>query len=70
VCVCVCVCVCLDTQTEGETNSALGGCDIYRVGQNHIWGIYGILRKEITKNTVIYGAYIRFWPTLDIYYKP
>jgi hypothetical protein len=26
--------------------------------------MYGILNREITKYTVIYGAYIRFWPTL------
>ena len=28
--------------------------------------IYGISGREITKYTVIYGVYIRFWPTLDI----
>ena len=28
--------------------------------------IYGILGREITKYTVIYGVYIRFWPTLMI----
>jgi hypothetical protein len=27
--------------------------------------IYGIFGREITKYTVIYGAYIRFWPTLQ-----
>jgi hypothetical protein len=27
---------------------------------------YGIFGREITKNTVIYGVYIRFWPTLAI----
>jgi hypothetical protein len=42
---------------------------IYRVDQNHIFNrciqcIYGIFGREITKNTVIYGACIRFWPTL------
>ena len=26
--------------------------------------IYGIFGWEITKYTVMYGAYIRFWPTL------
>jgi hypothetical protein len=25
---------------------------------------YGIFGREITKYTVIYGVYIRFWPTL------
>jgi hypothetical protein len=28
--------------------------------------IYGILGREITKYTVIYSVYIRFWPTLHI----
>ena len=28
--------------------------------------IYGIFGREITKYTVIYGVYIRFWPTLRI----
>ena len=37
-----------------------------RVGQNHIpiRCIYGILGREITKYTIIYGVYKRFWPTL------
>jgi len=26
--------------------------------------IYGILGRNITKYTVIYGEYVRFWPTL------
>ena len=26
--------------------------------------LYGIFGREITKYTVIYGVYIRFWPTL------
>ena len=26
--------------------------------------IYGIFGREIIKYTVIYGVYIRFWPTL------
>ena len=30
----------------------------------HIQCIYGIFGRDITKITVIYGAYIRFWPTL------
>jgi hypothetical protein len=29
--------------------------------------IYGIFGREITKDTVIYGVYIRFWPTLSIW---
>jgi hypothetical protein len=38
------------------------------VGQNHTFlGIYGIFGREITIHTVIYGVYIRFWPTLFMY---
>ena len=39
---------------------------INRVGQNHIYirFIYGIFGREITKYTVIYVIYIRFWPAL------
>jgi hypothetical protein len=32
----------------------------------HIRCIYGISGRVITKYTVIYGVYIRFWPTLDM----
>jgi hypothetical protein len=39
---------------------------ISRVGQNHkyIRCAYNIFGWEITKNTVVYGVYIRFWPIL------
>ena len=47
---------------------------ICRVTQNHIYiytvyirCIYGNFGREITKYTVIYGAFIRFWPTLPIW---
>jgi hypothetical protein len=30
--------------------------------------VYGIFGREFTIHTVIYGVYIRFWPTLGIYY--
>jgi hypothetical protein len=38
----------------------------YRVGQNHIYirCIHGIFGREITKYTVNYGVYTRFWPAL------
>jgi len=40
---------------------------IHRVGQNHIYTVYiRYFGREITKYTVIYGVYIRFWPTLYI----
>ena len=28
--------------------------------------MYGTFGREITNYTVIYGAYIQFWPTLDM----
>ena len=43
------------------------GANMSRVGQNQcIRFIYGIFGREITKFTVIYGVYIRFWPTLNM----
>jgi len=32
----------------------------------YIRRIYGVFGREMTRYTVIYGAYIRFWPTLCI----
>jgi len=32
----------------------------------HIRCVYSIFGREFTKYTVIYGVYIRFWPTLLI----
>ena len=29
--------------------------------------IHGIFGREITKYMVVYGVYIRFWPTLHIF---
>jgi len=42
---------------------------MFRIGQNHIYirFIYGIFGRESTKYTVIYGVYIRFWPTLHMF---
>ena len=81
-CVCVCVCarlarvyahvcvfcvsVCIafaDTYSRREpiTNLLLGlARTIY------IRCIYGMFGREIIKYTVIYGVYIRFWPTLQM----
>jgi hypothetical protein len=40
-----------------------------RVGQNHIYTVYiRYFGRKITKFTVIYGVYIRFWPTLYMWY--
>jgi len=30
--------------------------------------MYGIFGSKITKYTVIYGVYIRFWPTLNMHF--
>jgi hypothetical protein len=35
-----------------------------RVGQKHMYTAYVIFGRKITKYTVIYGVYIRFWLTL------
>ena len=32
-----------------------------------LYTVYGIFGRELTKYTVIYGVYIRFWPTLLIH---
>ena len=35
--------------------------------ESYIYGVYTVFfGREITKYTVIYGVYIRFWPTLSI----
>ena len=41
-------------------------CFHFRVGQNDIYTVYihGVFGREITKYTLMYGVYIRFWPTL------
>jgi len=51
------------------SNSAPNTKHIHRVGQDHIYirCIYGKFGREITKYTFIYGAYIRFWPTLHVH---
>jgi hypothetical protein len=42
-----------------------------RVGQNHtfigMYGVHTVFLAEITIHTVIYGADVRFWPTLIRY---
>jgi hypothetical protein len=38
-----------------------------RVGQDHIFTVYmQYFWLEKYKDTVIYGGYIRFWPTLEM----
>jgi hypothetical protein len=40
-------------------------CGGWGVDQNHTYP-YGVLGREISKYTVIYRVYIRFWPTLGM----
>jgi hypothetical protein len=43
------------------------GMHMDRVGQNHIYTVYvRYFWQENHKYTVIYGVYIRFWPTLHM----
>jgi len=51
---------------NGRGSSTLGQLLMSRAGQNHMRCINGIFGREIIKYTVIYGVYIRFWPTLDM----
>jgi len=48
--------------------ASVGLTHMSRVGQNHIYirCIYDIFGRGITKYTVIYGVYIRFWPILHM----
>jgi len=50
-CECVCLCLCV-SMCVGLARTIYTRC------------IYGIFGREITVYTVIYGAYIRFWPTV------
>jgi len=54
-----------------QCTSMCSVCHVYAVYVGlartiYIRCIYGIFGREITKFTVIYGVYIRFWPTLCI----
>jgi len=70
-CVCVhaCMCVCLSRNGNmehclsalAESNEAFIGLAITKFTQC----INGNFGEGITKYTVIYSAYIRFWPTLE-----
>ena len=53
-------------QRSVVTSSSTCSC---RVGQNQtcIRCIYGMYGRGITSYTVIYGEYIRFWPTLCMF---
>ena len=53
--------VALESVKKEDSRSHLG-----RARTIHVRCIYGILGREFIKYTVIYGVYIRFWPTLDI----
>jgi len=52
-----------DTTHRGQPNRKCIG-----LAQNHIYTVYiRYFCREITKYTVIYGKYIRFWPTLEMH---
>jgi len=45
----------------------LPACSMNRVGRNHTYTVYiRCFSRDITKYTVINGAYIRFWPSLGM----
>ena len=73
VCVCVCVCVCVRVFTF--CNVACCACFLVvkqawqKLGLArtiYMRCVHGVFGREITRNTVYYGVYIRFWPTLNI----
>jgi len=63
---------CMEKLAPRHIRSCSPACVMCRVGQNRIFihiytcirCTYGIFSREITIRTVIYGVYIRFWPTL------
>ena len=59
-----CACVCL-SEEDSEIN-CLAACDVLLglARTIYIRCMYGIFGRENTEYTVIYGVYIRFWPTL------
>ena len=53
------------TQTDTSVQPNCIGCLLVKLARTiYIRCIYGIFCREFTKYTVIYGVYIRFWPTL------
>jgi len=80
VCVCVCVCVCtllvnfkmtssifcLSTPFHSIFSIFFTFSGLARTIYNRC--IYGIFGRKITKITVIYDVYIRFWPTLHFFH--
>jgi hypothetical protein len=68
--VCACVCVCPHCYHPIATSWH----DRYTIYVGlartiYVRCIYGIFGREITKYTVIYGVYIRFWPTLLVCFR-
>jgi len=69
VCVCARVRVCAPLLCDLCTTGTIAWLGLART----MWGwtinircIYGVFGREITRHTVIYGVYIRFWPTLQV----
>ena len=63
--VCACACACASWPTPGRDTPRIG---LARTPEPYIYRYirctYGNFGREITIHTVIYGVYIRFWPTL------
>jgi len=62
--------------TAEEEHKLVGDSEkLFRVGQNHIYiyiYIYGLCTvflagKSPNRYTVMYGVYVRFWPTLQMF---
>jgi len=73
VCVFVCVCVCVSELPQaGWPVRACNAMNAYVLGwpepsiHRYIHCRYGIFSREITIHTVVYGAYMGFWPTLHV----
>jgi hypothetical protein len=60
----VCLCVRACVRGYGWKTCVAEGTEVGLVRTIYL-SIYSIFGWEITKNTVMYDVYTRFWPTLD-----
>ena len=68
-----------NTQVLTRVVRSMNGCEcprklnvsllqMFRDGRTiHIQCVYGIFGREITEYTAVYGVYVRFWPTLQMF---